>query len=159
MEETMWKIWSDFPGGSNSKEFICSVEPGFDSWVGKIPWRRAWQPPPVFLLGESPWTEEPGGLESMGSQRVGHDWATKHSTCGKHEAKKELRRGWHPWFNLVQRNQSCQASDLPALENRFVLLEAIAFVLTCYTATENEYNIVDLLFPFLQGKNSHASNF
>ena len=27
----------------------------------------------VFLLGESPWTEEPDGLQSMGSQRVGHD--------------------------------------------------------------------------------------
>jgi len=26
--------------------------------VGKIPWRRAWQPTPVFLPGESPWTEE-----------------------------------------------------------------------------------------------------
>ena len=27
--------------------------PGFDPWVGKIPWRRAWQPTPVFLPGES----------------------------------------------------------------------------------------------------------
>ena len=27
----------------------------------------------VFVPGESPWTEEPGGLQSMGSQRVGHD--------------------------------------------------------------------------------------
>ena len=26
---------------------------GFDSWVRKIPWRRAWQPTPVFLPGES----------------------------------------------------------------------------------------------------------
>ena len=25
----------------------------FDPWVGKIPWRRAWQPTPVFLPGES----------------------------------------------------------------------------------------------------------
>ena len=25
----------------------------FDSWVGKTPWRRAWQPTPVFLPGES----------------------------------------------------------------------------------------------------------
>jgi len=25
----------------------------FDPWVGKIPWRRAWQPTPVFLTGES----------------------------------------------------------------------------------------------------------
>ena len=48
----------------------------WETWVqspGKIPWRRAWQPTPVFLPGESPWTEEPGGLQSMGSQRVGHD--------------------------------------------------------------------------------------
>ena len=31
------------------------------------------QPTPVFLPGESPWTEKPGGLQSMGSQRAGHD--------------------------------------------------------------------------------------
>ena len=29
-----------------------------------------------ILAREIPWTEEPGGLQSMGSQRVGHDWAT-----------------------------------------------------------------------------------
>ena len=40
----------------------------------------AWQPTPVFLPGESPRTEEPVGLQSVGSQRVGHNWATKHST-------------------------------------------------------------------------------
>ena len=50
--------------------------PGFSPWVGKIPWRRKWQPTPVFLPGESPWTREPGGLQSGGSQRVRHDWAT-----------------------------------------------------------------------------------
>ena len=50
---------------------------GFSPWVGKIPWRRAWQPTPVFLPGEShgqrslAWIEEPGGLQSTGSQRVG----------------------------------------------------------------------------------------
>ena len=27
--------------------------PGFDPWIGKIPWRRAWQPTPVFLPGQS----------------------------------------------------------------------------------------------------------
>ena len=40
--------------------------PGFDPWVGKIPWWRAWQPTPVFLPGESPWTEESGRLLSWG---------------------------------------------------------------------------------------------
>ena len=33
--------------------------PGFCPWVEKSPWKRAWQPTPVFLPGESPWTEEP----------------------------------------------------------------------------------------------------
>ena len=36
----------------------------FNPWVGKIPWRRAWQPTPVFFPGESPRTEEPGRLYS-----------------------------------------------------------------------------------------------
>ena len=31
----------------------------FNPWVGKIPWRRAWQPTPVFLPGETPWTSSP----------------------------------------------------------------------------------------------------
>ena len=34
----------------------------FDPWVRKIPWSRKWRPTPVFLPGESPWTEEPGGI-------------------------------------------------------------------------------------------------
>ena len=44
----------------------------------KIPWRRAKQPTPGFLPGESPRTEETGGILSMVSQRAGDDWATKH---------------------------------------------------------------------------------
>ena len=56
-------------------------------WVWSLgwedPWRRTWQPTPVFLPGKSSWTEKPGGLLSMGSQRVGHDWVTKHSTAFK----------------------------------------------------------------------------
>ena len=36
-------------------ESICLQcgRPGFDPWVGKIPWRRKWQSTPVFLPGES----------------------------------------------------------------------------------------------------------
>ena len=45
-------------------------EPGFNPWVGKIPQRRARQPTPVLLPGGSPWTEKPGRLQSIGSQRV-----------------------------------------------------------------------------------------
>ena len=34
---------------ANAEDVRC----GFDSWVRKIPWRRKWQPTPVFLPGES----------------------------------------------------------------------------------------------------------
>ena len=68
--------------------------PGFDLWVRKIPWRRKWQPTPVFLPGQShgqrnlvgssflawkiPWTEETGRLQSMGSQNVRGNWTQTH---------------------------------------------------------------------------------
>ena len=55
-----------FPSGSHGRVCLQCWRPGFDPWVGKIPWRRAWQPTPVFLLGESPCTEEPGRLQSWG---------------------------------------------------------------------------------------------
>ena len=49
-----------FPGGAGGKELACQCRrckrhrfhPHFP-WVGKIPWRRKWQPTPVFLPGES----------------------------------------------------------------------------------------------------------
>ena len=53
-----------------------------------------------FSPGEYPGTEEPGGLQSVGSQRVGRDWATKHSTArgfsSSHEWMWELdhKKGW-----------------------------------------------------------------
>ena len=47
----------DPPGGSVVKETAYNAgatgHPGFDPWVRKIPWRRAWQFIPVFLPGES----------------------------------------------------------------------------------------------------------
>ena len=39
-------------------------------WVGKIPWRRAWQPTPVFLPGESPGRRSLAGYSPRGSQRI-----------------------------------------------------------------------------------------
>jgi len=60
-----------FPGGTSGKEPTCQCRRykrlGFYPWVGKLPWRRAWQPTPVFLPGEFPWTEESGGLLSTKS--------------------------------------------------------------------------------------------
>jgi len=40
-------------GGSDGKEPACQYRrSGFHPWVRKVPWRRKWQPTPVFLPGE-----------------------------------------------------------------------------------------------------------
>ena len=63
--------------------YLWCKRPGFNPWVTKLRWRRAWLPTAVFLPGNSPWTEEPGGLQSIVLQRVGHDWATNTFTLSK----------------------------------------------------------------------------
>ena len=56
-----------FPGSSDSKVSACNVgDLGSIPGLGKFPWKRAWQPTPVFLPRKSLWTEEPGRLQSMG---------------------------------------------------------------------------------------------
>ena len=43
----------DSPGGSDGTESVRNAgDPRFNPWVGKIPWRREWQPTLVFLLRE-----------------------------------------------------------------------------------------------------------
>ena len=62
---------------------------------------RKWQFTPVFLPGESPWTEEPGGLQSTGSQRVGHnrsDVACMHPVLKAYSQHTDLH---HNWLNRV----------------------------------------------------------
>ena len=49
------KLQRGFPGGSVVKNLPTNNEGdvNLDPWVGKIPWRRKWQPTPVFLPGKS----------------------------------------------------------------------------------------------------------
>ena len=59
--------------GSDSKESACNMRDlGSVPGLGRSPGGGHGQPTPVFLPGESPWTEEAGGLPSMGSQKVEH---------------------------------------------------------------------------------------
>ena len=52
--QTETSIYLGFPGGSviNNLPANASRRLGFDPRVGKIPWRRKWQPAPVFLPGK-----------------------------------------------------------------------------------------------------------
>ena len=60
-----------FPVGSGGKESACNVgDLSLIPGLGRSPGRRAWQPTPLFLPGESTWTEEPGGLQYGASFHV-----------------------------------------------------------------------------------------
>ena len=61
-----------------------SLEKGMASHSSVLAWRI-------------PWTEEPGGLPSPGSQRVAHDWASTHSPT----AQKTRLLGWPKWTLLL----------------------------------------------------------
>ena len=116
------KLFQSFPGGSGSKESAHNTGDWFDPWVKKMPWKREWQPTTVFLSGESQWTEEPGGIQSMGSQRVRHDWATKHNTTQTFRAHWWLRQyriclqckrpGFDPWVRKIPWRREWQATPV-----------------------------------------------
>ena len=63
-------------GGSVGKETCNAGDAGSIPWVGKIPWRRKWQPTPVSLPGRSHGQRNLEGCP-WGHKRVGHDLATK----------------------------------------------------------------------------------
>ena len=89
-----------FPGGTTGKDPACQCKrrrdagliPGLgrSPGLGRFPGRKLWQPPPVFFPGESPWTEEPGGLQSIGSHRVKHNW----SDLARLQWFKDSTLGW-----------------------------------------------------------------
>ena len=55
--------------------------------------RMAWQPTPIFLPGESPRTEESGGLQSIGSQRIRQDYSNRAHTPQRHFCLSQLGGG------------------------------------------------------------------
>ena len=71
-----------FPGGSVVKNPLCQCRRhrrhGFDPWAGKIPWRRTWQPTPVFLPGESHGQRSLEGYSPWGHKELD---MTEHSTA------------------------------------------------------------------------------
>ena len=71
----------------SSKEPVCQWRRRerhvFNPWVRKIPGGRNGNPLQYTCL-EKPWTEKPGKLQSMGSQRVRHDWTHAHTNTHTH---------------------------------------------------------------------------
>ena len=66
--------YNGFPGGSDGKESDCDVgDPGLIPGSGRSPGEKKTACHSSIPAWRIPWTEKPGGLQSMGLQRVRHD--------------------------------------------------------------------------------------
>ena len=80
------RTWTDFCKCLNLQraslvaQRLKRLPPMWETWVQSLGWEDPLEKEMVthssILLWRIPWMEEPGGLQSMGSQRVGDDWAT-----------------------------------------------------------------------------------
>ena len=98
-----------FPGGAIGKEPACQCRRytacGFNPWVRKIPWRRTWQPIPVFLPGESHGQRSLEGYSPLGGTRVGHDWSDLAHTFHIGGVPQMSGDGWlfvHTWVTCLK---------------------------------------------------------
>ena len=67
-------VYMGLPWWLSGRESACQCRRlKFNPWVGKDPLEKEMATHSSILAWEIPWTEEPGGLQSMASQRIRHD--------------------------------------------------------------------------------------
>ena len=81
----------------SGKKFICQCKKprtyGFDPWVRKIPWRRKWQPTPVFLPGKSQGQRSLEGYNPWGQKESDTtEWLKTHTHYKIHHKKKKQKK-------------------------------------------------------------------
>ena len=101
-----------FPVGSDGNESTCNVRDlGSVPGLGRSP-GGGHDNPLRYSCWRIPRTEEPGGLQSMGSQRVGDSWATKHLSRAAGSSNSTgtqwatVGRAWETWALEALRSSS-----------------------------------------------------
>ena len=84
---------------ANAGDMRC----GFSPWV-EIPCREGMATHSSILTWRIPWAEKPGGLQSIGSKRVGHDWS---DLAGSHRIRKEQVPG-----SSILQGKECRCAPL-----------------------------------------------
>ena len=106
---------------------VKNLPPMQDTWI----WSLGWEDPlekkmaiySSILVCRIPWTEEPGGLQSIGSERVGHDWAT--NTASSHGQATSLS-SLNSVNSSIDWKSSCICSELPVPSNSdFTLIRGL----------------------------------
>ena len=72
------------PRELNDKKSTCQYKIcGFDPWLGKISWRRRWEPTAAFLPGKSSGQRSLAGYSPYG-RKVEHNWITQYTRAHTH---------------------------------------------------------------------------
>ena len=117
------------PGGASDKEPACHCSRckrhGFDPWVGKIPWGRAWQPTFVFSPGESHGRRRRVGYSPWGHKKLDMIKAPQHACMhrrltsgfpggsdGKASAYNAGRPGFDPWVGKILWRRKWQSTPV-----------------------------------------------
>ena len=122
--ELLLPLSQGFPGDASDTDPACQCRRQkrqrccwCDPWVDPV--EREMASHSSIFVCEIPWTEEPGRLQSMGSQRVGHDWndlARTHAGVFLHFGMNwaSLTHLWHGWWpTLSSLWNVCRLGDLP----------------------------------------------
>ena len=92
-----------FPGGARGKESICQCrrlrKREFDLWIGKIPWRRKWQPTPVFLPGKS--MDRGAWLATVHAVTKSWTWLSMSINYKQPRVAASVKREISPLFHLL----------------------------------------------------------
>ena len=126
---------SFFHSGASLVAHLVKKPPAMrETWV----WPLGWEDPrekgkathASILAWRIPWTEEPGGLQSMGLQRVRHDWATKHSTSyASTKFYKEKRDGdGHSLAHIWEHRVTSKWANISSVFSHFLFLSCSSIV-------------------------------
>ena len=102
-----------FAGGTREKKPACQCRRHkrrkFDPWVGKIPWRRAWQPTAVFLPGESHGQRSLAGCGQWGHEGLD---TTKRQPRTQHTREPRLKAAAGQGDGALQGRPSLRTGDI-----------------------------------------------
>ena len=134
-----------FPGGSVGEESSCQhrrcKEHGFNPWVRKIPWRRKWQPTPVFLAGISHGQRSLAGYSPWGHEELD----TTELTTNLENCWSETIQYWSQTSIFYsEKPKFYLPTNLRRWHSKLLLLSSMRFVgpsFNCYPCYHHHHSI------------------
>ena len=121
-------FFDGIPWWFRGKEFTCQCRRhGFNPWVRRIPWRRKWQPTPVFLPGRLHWQKSLTGYCLWGQKRVRHNLATKQEKQFSQTWALGRGKEWEgiKWLSGSYYRDQCPGKREPLEGGHLVLINSI----------------------------------